>query len=401
MSTSTMAMTIGTISQITIMSVVFAIMIRLFMFSFENIYKAYKVCLKNKRTTLNALHYEVNYIENLINLEYELKNRTYAPDKSICFLAHSPKLREIFAADFKDRIVHHLLVNKLEEFYEKKFIYDVYNNRKNKGIHTAVKRAGHFMRSVGYDGYFLQLDIKGFFYSLDKNILFKQLFYDVNKSNLEYKKEILYLANKIIYHNSTKNYIFKGDKKELYKLPSHKTLFKLPAHLGLPIGNLTSQFFANVYMNKFDHFVKRELKIKHYIRYVDDFVLFHHSKEVLLEVKKHIQNYLYDKLKLKLRDDWKLKKVQNGLDFLGYIIRPNYTLVRKRVVNNFKYKKARYLTKYESLQGKMKLEEIKRFLSVQASFLGHCKYANSYNLRKKVGKTDEEKYIKLIVNHWS
>ncbi len=203
------------------------------------------------------------------------------------------------------------------------------------------------------------------------------------------KKEILYLLNKIIYHDPTKNYFFKGNKKALEKLPAHKTLFIIPKHRGLPIGNLTSQFFANVYLNKFDHFVKRVLKVKHYIRYVDDSVLFHKSKERLQECKKEIERYLKDNLALSLRDDTKLKKLNQGLDFLGYIIRPNYTLVRKRVVNNYRYKKSKYLQNYEEQKGKMSLEEIKQFLSVQASFVGHCSHANSYNLRKNIGVLNE------------
>ena len=191
------------------------------MFSFENIYKAYKDCVKHKRNTLNALSFEVNLVENICNLEEELKSGTYRIGKSICFLASSPKLREIFAADFRDRVVHHLLVNEIEELYEKKFIYDVYNNRKNKGIHGATKRAKSFMNSVGKDGYYLQLDIKGFFYNIDKNILFKQIFSDIKT------KEVLYLVNKIIYHDPTKNYIFKGNKKALENLSNHKTLYKV------------------------------------------------------------------------------------------------------------------------------------------------------------------------------
>ena len=151
------------------------------MFSFKNIYKAYKACIKHKRGTLNALSFEANLVENICNLEEELNSRTYRIGKSICFLASSPKLREIFAADFRDRVVHHLLVNELEPLYEKKFIYDVYNNRKGKGIHGAIKRAKSFMNSVGSDGYYLQLDIKGFFYNLDKNILFKQMFKDISE----------------------------------------------------------------------------------------------------------------------------------------------------------------------------------------------------------------------------
>ena len=219
--------------------------------------------------------------------------------------------------------------------------------------------------------------------------MFKQLFNDINCHFELDSESILYLTNKIIYHDPTKNYIFKGDIKKLENLPKHKTLFKLPKNQGLPIGNLTSQFFANVYLNKFDHFVKRVLKMKYYIRYVDDFVLFHKSKERLQKSKVEIQKFLKENLVLELRDDSKLKKVNQGLGFLGYIIRPNYILVRKRVVNNYRYKKAKYLYGYEKLKGKMKLEEIKQFLSVQAPFVGHCSYANSYNLVQKTGVINE------------
>jgi len=363
------------------------------MISFKNIYKAYKDCAKHKRGTLNALNFETNLIENLCNLEEELKNKTYRIGKSICFLASSPKFREIFAADFRDRVVHHLLINKIEPFYETKFIHDVYNNRKNKGIHSAIKRAKSFMDSIGYKGYYLQLDIKGFFYNLDKNILFKQIFNDISKSKLKDQKEILWLSNKIIYHDPTKNYIFKGDISQLKNMPKHKTLFKIPKAKGLAIGNLTSQFFANVYLNRFDQFIKRVLKVKHYLRYVDDFVLFSKSKEQLIYLKKEIENFLDKNLLLKLRDDFRLRKNKDGLDFLGYIVRPNYTLVRNRVVNNFKYKKAKFLTKYEKQNKTMDLEEIKEFLSVQASFHGHISHANSYNLKQKVGIIDDKKYI--------
>ena len=356
------------------------------MFSFENIYTSYLECRKNKRNTHNALKFEINSLENLWNLHYELNNRTYKPGKSICFLTSSPKLREIFAADFKDRIVHHILVKELEPYYEKRFISDVYSNRKNKGIHKASKKAQSYMSATS-GGYYLQLDIKGFFYNLDKNILFKNILKS-SHSQLDWEST-LYLANKIIYHDPTRNYIFKGNKSKLKLLPPHKTLFKIPKNKGLPIGNLTSQFFANVYMNTFDNYIKRVLKVKYYIRYVDDFVIFHKSKEKLIYLLQEISKYLKENLKLTLREDTKLKKHSQGLDFLGYIIRENYILTRKRVVNNFKYNKAKYLDEYEKQKGKMSLEEIKEFLALQASFVGHIKHSNSYNLMKKVGEIDE------------
>jgi len=359
------------------------------MFDFHTIYKAYMECRRNKSHTLNAMRFEQNLLENLWDLSHQLQHREYQIGTSICFLAHSPKLREIFAGDFRDRIVHHLLVREIEEFYERKFIYDVYNNRKEKGIHKAIERTKKFMKS-DRDGYYLQLDIKGFFYNLDKQILFWQLAKDIESSRLKEYANILWLAYKIIFHDPTTNYTFQGNPKHLDMLPNHKTLFKIPKNKGLPIGNLTSQFFANIYMNPFDHFVKRELKIKKYIRYVDDFVLFDSSKERLLYCKSQIESYLKRELKLTLREDSKLKRVTQGVDFLGYVVRPDYTLVRKRVISNYKQKKAKYLDRYEREKGKMQLEEIKKFLSVQASFVAHCKYANSFNLYNKVGTIDEK-----------
>ncbi len=440
------------------------------MFSFENIYKCYLACRKHKRNSNNQLEFEKDLILNLWQLKYDLDNKEYKISKSICFLTSSPKLREVFASSFRDRIVHHILVRELEKYYEPKFIHDVYNNRKGKGIHQATKRCQKFMHSVGDDGYYLQLDIKGFFYNIDKNILFMKIFNDLSKideaeaivskskgygalapaigeakavtsekqvgngalapSNI---KKILWLSNKIIYHNYTKNYIFQGDKSNLELLPPHKTLFKIPKSKGLPIGNLTSQFFANIYMNEFDNWIKRKLKVKYYIRYVDDFVLFAKSLDTtasassyidgakksttcprksldttasassvikLQEYKREIEIYL-STLGLELRRDSKLQRFNQGLDFLGYVIRPNYILVRKRVVNNYKVKKARYLNEYERQKGKMSLVEIKEFLSVQSSFVGHIKHANSYNLKQKVGQFDDKKYINLICGSWS
>ena len=358
------------------------------LFTFQNVYKAYKACRKQKTNTFNVLKFEQNLLENLWDLTHDLQNRTYKIGQSICFLTHSPKLREVFAADFRDRVVHHLLINAIEPYYEKRFINDLYNNRKGKGIHQAVKRAQKFMHKTS-KGYYLQLDIKGFFYHLDKNILFKNMFDDISNSNLEHKKEILYLLNKIIYHDPTRNYRFKGDKSKLKLLPAHKTLFLLPKSKGLPIGNLTSQFFGNVYMNAFDNYLKRTLKVKCYLRYVDDFVLFDKSKEKLETLLPQIRTYLKENLALTLREDVKLKPHSSGLDFLGYIIREDYLLTRQRVVNNYKAKKAVYLNHYEAKKGKMSREEIKEFLSVQASFVSHIQHANSFNLMNKVGQIDE------------
>lgn len=362
------------------------------MFTFKEIYQAYLHCRKGKRNSLSALDFETNLIENICNLETSLNSRVYTPQRSICFFTKSQKLREIFAAAFSDRVIQHLLTPILEELFEPTFIYDSYSSRQNKGIHSAQKRALHFSKASRY---YLQLDIKNFFYSIDKEILFEKI---KEKLLAKYEKltstqlslyEILWLTHVIIFHDVTNNVKRKGSNKHFHTLPKHKSLFTLDKKKGLPVGNLSSQFFANVYMNDFDNYIKRGLKVKRYLRYVDDFVIFDNSQKRLRAVLEKIKDYLQMFLGLELRDKMILKSVHSGLDFLGYIIRPNYVLVRKRVVNNFKYKKAYYLESYEKQKGTMKLEEIKRFLSVQASFVGHISHANSYNLYHKVGVIHE------------
>jgi len=362
------------------------------MVTFKALYEAYLRCRKHKRNTHNALAFELNLIENLTHLETSLNNYSYTPSRSVCFLTTSPKLREVFAADFKDRVVHHLIVPVLEQVFEPKFIHDSYSNRKNRGTHMAVKRAQKFTRATTY---YLQLDIKNFFYSVDKVKLFEMIkqelvsnYHKVIHTTIALPK-MLWILNKIIFHDVTRGVVIKGDKKLIAKLPANKTLFKVPKSHALPIGNLTSQFFANVYMNGFDNFVKRKLKVKYYLRYVDDFVLFSTSSEQLESWKNEIEGYLLRELSLALRDDLRLRKNSDGLDFLGYIVRPHYMLSRQRVVQNFKQKKAHYLQKYENQKGTMGLEEIKKFLSVQASFMGHIKHANSYNLQEKIGRLNE------------
>jgi len=362
------------------------------MFNFKEIYEAYLNCRKRKRNTINALHYEANLIVNLCNLETSLNLGTYKPKRSVCFLTTSPKLREVFAADFSDRVVHHIVVSILEQIWEPCFIHDSYSNRKNRGIHAAKNRAEHFMRGSRY---YLQLDVKSFFYSINKEILWQKLKSKIVKEYHKVKDtdvqmhEMLTVLHAIVWQDVTQNVVIKGERKSFEQIPSHKTLFKLPKYKGLPIGNLTSQFFANVYMDDFDNFVKRKLKVKRYLRYVDDFVLFSDSKEELMEHYIQMVKYLENELELTLRDKYILKGNKEGLDFLGYVIRPHYTLVRRRVVHNYKYKKAQYLDRYEALEGTMKLAEIKQFLSVQASFAGHTKHANSYNLNQKIGVLNE------------
>ncbi len=296
--------------------------------SFASIYKAYLDCRRRKRGTVNALRFEFNLLDGLTDLALKLQRGTYAPSRSVCFVVRSPKLREIFAADFRDRIVHHLVVRELEKTWEPRFIFDSYACRREKGIHEAVKRLQGFMMkataSCKKPAYFLQLDIRSFFMSIDKSILFS-IFADNGASEV-----VLDLLERIIFHDCTQNYYFRGDKKMLQMIPPHKSLFKADANKGLPIGNLTSQFFANVYLNELDQFVKHVLKCRYYIRYVDDFILISSSPAELANWRERIAAFLKDRLSLELKPGDRIRRVSEGADFLGYIVRPNYMLVRRR-----------------------------------------------------------------------
>jgi len=351
------------------------------MYSFKEIYQAYLECRKSKRNSLNAIKFEVHLLDNLWEIYESINSFTYKPKRYIYFLTSSPKLREVFASDFRDRVVHHLLVRDLEPIFEPIFIYDSYSCRKKRGTHLAIKRLKRFVQNKEYP-YYLQLDVKSFFLSINKNILFEQI-REVSTLRAKDKlQRVLYLSNKIIFDDPTENYRFKGNKEQLKNFPNHKTLFYAPKNRGLAIGNLTSQFFANVYMNGFDNFIKRKLKAKYYMRYVDDMVLLGRTKEELVKWKHEIEIYLKEVLKLELRELFFLKSTKEGIDFLGYIVKPSHTLVRQRVVNNFKYKKAQFLDNCFH-NGTCAYEDAMKFKEVNASFYGHAKHADSFSLMKK------------------
>lgn len=351
-------------------------------FSFGNIYGCYLKCRRNKRNTINALKFEIDAEENILRLEKELKNKVYHPSRSILFFVKKPKLREIFAADFRDRVVHHILVGYLEPIFEKIFIHDSYACRVSKGTHRAVMRVQSFIRKVSKNGkiraYYLQLDIKGFFINMDKEILFSLI------RKRTKNKNILWLAEKIIFHDCTKNYILRDRVNLFSKLSRDKSLFGKENKIGVPIGNLTSQFFANVYLNELDQFVKHNLRCHYYARYTDDFVLLNSSSERLAGWMEEIREFLENKLRFALNPKMiKLQPISNGIDFLGYIVRSNYILVRRRVINNMdrklKYFERRGLTGWD-------YETLEEMRSSVQSYLGHFKWANSYRLRENLLK---------------
>lgn len=317
----------------------------------------------------------------MLKLERELKNRTYHPSRSILFAATKPKLREIFAADFRDRVVHHILVDYLERIWDKIFIHDSYACRKGKGTHAAVMRLQNFLRKVSKNGcaraYYLQLDIKDFFTSIDKGILFKTLQKKIPR------KEALWLTEKIIFWDCTHSFILRDSEGVLNNIPPHKSIFGKDNKRGLPIGNLTSQFFANVYLNELDQFVKHTLKVRFYIRYVDDMVLLSDNKDALIKWRQDIETFLAEKLLLRLHQKRrKLQPISNGIDFLGYIIRHDHILVRRRVINNLKSR----LRHFARPSPTNPISAANALQDCVQSYFAHFKWANTYRLTQNLKK---------------
>jgi len=366
-------------------------------FGIENIFKAYGECRKRKRNTINALKFEQNLEQNLFELHSSLNNKSYVPKRSVCFVVLKPKPREIFAADFSDRVVHHILVNELEKIYEKRFIFDSYACRKGKGTHKAVKRLKKFTQCYQNNektykrGFFLQLDIQNFFMSIDKKILFNLIKKQIKKSDLfsiNQKEELLFFVNIIIFLEPEKNFVKKSSKLMWEKVPKHKSLFNTGKNKGLPIGNYSSQFFANIYLHELDFFVKQKLRLRHYVRYVDDFILLSKSKKFLLNCFFKILFFVKNELLIDLKKESNLLPLSNGIDFLGYIIRPWSVYVRKRVIINFKKK----IKDYNKLVQNNDLDDFdkKHFKATKASYFGHFKHADCFKVK--------EDLLNLVIN---
>jgi hypothetical protein len=359
------------------------------LFSLANIQRQYVECRRHKRNTANALRFEAAQEMNLLALRDALADRSYEPNRSVCFFVQRPKLREIFAADFRDRIVHHVLVNYLERAWEPVFIQDSYACRNGRGVHAAVARLQQFMREATANGtrqaFTLQLDIRNYFMSIDKPRLFEMVAARLNP-RCPADAEALWLAEKLVFHDCTHEPVLKGDPRLLDRLPAHKTLFRAPPGKGLPIGNLNSQFFANVYLNALDQFVKHELKCRWYLRYCDDFVLVAETAAQLTAWKARIEDFLTERLLLQLNPTReRLRPVSDGVDFLGYIVRPFHLLVRRRVIGHLREalgRSERVLVGQhaQATEYRFDAQALDALQASLASYLGHLRRASCHRL---------------------
>ena len=324
----------------------------------DNIRLAYKKAVKGgNRYTVSHLKFKENLEANLYLIQQQLKNEVYKHGEYHTFKVYEPKERVISSLPFKDRVVQHAINNIVEPIFEKGFYRTSYACRKNKGTHVGVKSVQASIRKTIKNGpvYYLKMDFSKYFHSINIDILFKEICRKISD-----KRVVALLRG------------FTGDFKT-----------------GIPIGNLLSQLFANIYGHIFDRFVKTKLRMKNYFRYMDDTVIVCNSKSELVAVQRKLA--LFSKLYMKLRfSKWYINALSKPLNFLGYRITDNYKLIRKDSVIRAKRKIKKHLLQED-------LEKLKMFL---ASWGGHLISADSWNLVKFINKENELWKIRMqLISH--
>jgi len=317
--------------------------------SVENIFQAWEEFKKGKRNKRDVQVFERNLEDNLFGLHATLTNKSYKHGGYFEFFVNDPKRRHIHKAEVCDRIVHHLLYKYLYSIFDKSFIFDSYSCRLNKGTHKAVKRLEYFSQKLSnnytQDFWALNLDIKQFFASVDHGILKSLIKEKVDDEN------ILWLISQVI--NS---------------FPANGG----SAPRGIPLGNLTSQIFANIYLNELDQFIKHDLKIKYYLRYADDFMILDNGASQLLHYNDILKSFLAENLKLELHPaKISIRKFSCGIDFCGYVVLPHYVLPRTKTKRRIFNKVLESRISEQALQ----------------SYLGYFYHANSYGIRNDLKNT--------------
>lgn len=246
---------------------------------FEEVVKAYFDCRRRKRKSLHALDFEFDLEKNLYQLYEDLIDGNYQISQSIVFAIEQPKIREIWSATFRDRVVHHVIYNRLCPRFYPGFIRNSFACIPERGSLDASDHLWDGMRSITQNwqkpSYFLGADVRNFFVSIHKPTLFELVTQKIHEPWLKN------LTTQVLFHDPRQNCVLKSKSETFDRVPRHKSLWHTPLDRGLPIGNLTSQFFANVYLNELDQFVKHKLRAKYYYRHVDDFIILHESSDYL------------------------------------------------------------------------------------------------------------------------
>ena len=343
--------------------------------------EAYYDCRRNKRKTASALVYEMDYESKLIALRDRINTRTYAPGKSICFVVTRPRYREVFAASFEDRIVHHYIALRLEPLFEQAFCPYTYNCRKGKGqlYGTNMLRQQIIECSNNYttDCYIMKLDLRGFFMSIDKKILARLIDSFVDEAYQgDDKDDLHHLCQIVILHEPEKNCERHSPASYWNYLPANKSLFTNGEGKGVAIGNLFAQLFANFLLNSLDWMIE-DLGIKYHGRYVDDFYMIHPDKTVLLSAVPKIREKLSE-LGLELNErKFYFQHYTKGIEFTGSILKPNRVYTCNRTITNF-------IAAVRRLNKAKDLRQAEHAVNSINTYLGLLRHNNEYNTRKRV-----------------
>jgi len=300
--------------------------------------------LRGKQGKKDVIKFQAELAGNIVSLYSDLKNKTYIHGPYSVFNISDPKPRIIHKATVRDRVLHHLIYKELYWYSHSRFIYDSYSCRVGKGTHRALNRFRSFARKVSENHtqtcFILKCDIKKFFANIDHDVLMRTLKRHIADA------DILWLINQVI---SSFN-------------------MAIP-RIGLPLGNLTSQLLANVYMHEFDMYIKQELRIKYYIRYADDFAIMSQDRNWLEETLPKIRDFLFDNLKLQLHPDKvSIKTFASGVDFLGWVHFPGHRVLRTST-------KRRMLERIKKVNGKRE---------TVVSYLGLMSHGNTMKLQRKI-----------------
>lgn len=300
-------------------------------YSFEKLVQAYFDCRRHKRTTASALRFEQRLEHNLLALHEALEDGSYRPGPSICFAIRRPRPREVWAAGFQDRIVHHLVYNQIAERFHRRFIADSCACIPGRGTLYAARRLEAKVRSQTQNwsrpGFYLKVDLANFFVSIDKRVLWPLLMQQIPE------RWWRGLTKTVLFHDPRADYVVRGDAATLAAVPAHKRLINAGRYHGLPIGNLSSQFFANILLNELDQHVKHRIGARHYTRYVDDMVLLHESPDWLNGALDGINAFLPGLgLSLNPRKTI-LQPIHRGIDYVGQVIKPWHRTTRRRTVH--------------------------------------------------------------------
>lgn len=351
----------------------------------EEVYDAYYDCCKHKGSTPGCIEYQMNYIANNYQLYIDLNSMEYEISKSKAFCVTRPKLREVFCADFRDRIIHHLLAIKFADILEGEMTDKAYACRVGKGTDYGIadvkKEIERVSENYTKEAWVLKCDLQGFFMSINRSLLYSLLEKVIReKYHCDDIDWWMWLWKKVVLHDPTKDCVRVGDFSLWDKLPKNKSLFTCGEGVGLPIGNLPSQLLANLLLSQFDKLmIDRFGEDGGYGRYVDDFVVISRDKKLLLNILQESRNYLLKELGLTLHPrKVSLQRASSGVRFTGALIRPDRTIPNSRTVEHL----YDVIDKF-GMMSDPKCEVLQRYVNRINSLMGVLVHYNTYNIRRK------------------